>query len=85
MMDIEGSPQSFNEINASVAKAARLDVHFSPQAKMVNNTQTSPSSVQKNKIRPRYIISSLLPSETHRLTGFAGEISVQDGDFGNSH
>jgi len=28
MMDIEGSPQSFNIINASVAKAARLDVNF---------------------------------------------------------
>jgi len=60
MMDIEKSPQSFNEINVSVAKAARLDVHFLPEAKIVNNKtsvsatkQTPPPAVQSKKIRPR--------------------------------
>jgi len=54
----------------ALLKAARLDVHFSPEAKMVNNKtsvsatkQTPPPAVQSKKIRPRYIISSLVPSE----------------------
>jgi len=58
-------------------------VRFSPQAKMVNNEtsvsaniQTSPSSVQHKKNRPRYIISSLVPSEVHRLTGFVDIVQM---------
>jgi len=83
MMDIERSPQSFDEINASVAKAARLDVHFSPEVKVVNNKtsksatkQTPPPAVQSKKIPPCYIISTLVPSEVHRLTGFADIIQM---------
>jgi len=84
VLQSSGFPKkSFDEINASVAKAARLDVHFSPEVKVVNNKtsksatkQTPPPAVQSKKIPPRYIISTLVPSEVHRLTGFADIVQM---------